>query len=131
LEHIKDFTDEFHKNRFIISCRTAFYKNYLSAFTDIEISSFRDEQIIQFINNWFYLERDLKSGVIDLFQTLLFKEGNEATLELSRTPLLLAFLCMSFDVNQRLPSNRSSLYWKRISSLELFSSLIKTLLKRF
>ena len=117
LECIKDFTDEFYKNRFITSCRTAFYKNYLSAFTDVEISSFRDDQIIQFINNWFYLEKDLKSGVIGLFQTLLFKEGNEATLELSRTPLLLAFLCMSFDVNQRLPSNRSSLYKQALTIL--------------
>lgn len=117
LEHVKDFTDEFHENRFITSCRTAFYKNYLSSFTDVEISSFRDEQIVQFINNWFYLEKNVKSGIIDLFQTLLFKEGNEATLELSRTPLLLAFLCMSFDVNQRLPSNRSSLYKQALTIL--------------
>lgn len=110
LEHIKDFTDKHHTNRFITSCRTAYYKNYLTGFTDIEITSFNDAQINQFIYNWFSLEKDSDAGTTDLFQSLLFKEGNESTLELSRTPLLLAFLCMTFDQSQRFPTNRSSLY---------------------
>lgn len=110
LEEIKDFTDKYHKNRFITSCRTAYYKNYLGGFTDVEITSFNDQQIIQFISNWFSLEVDITAGTSNLFQELLFKEGNESTLELSRTPLLLTFLCMTFDESQRLPTNRSSLY---------------------
>lgn len=110
LQHLKDFTDKYHKNRFITSCRTAFYKNYLSGFTDVEISSFDDLQINQFVNNWFVLDKVASRGTVELFTSLLFKEGNEATVELARTPLLLAYLCMTFDESQRFPSNRASLY---------------------
>jgi predicted NACHT family NTPase len=110
LDHIKDFTDKYHNNRFITSCRTAFYKSYLTGFTDIEITSFNDDQIKQFVLNWFSLEKDTNAGTANLFISLLFQHGNESSLELSRTPLLLAFLCMTFDQSQRFPANRASLY---------------------
>jgi len=110
IEHIKDFTDTFDKNRYITSCRTAFYKTYLKGFTDYEIASFDDLQIKKFISNWFRLEEDKLAGTAETLITLLFDKNNTATLELARTPLLLAFLCLTFDESQRFPSNKSSLY---------------------
>lgn len=110
LEHIKDFTDTYHKNRFITSCRIAYYKNYLTGFTDVEITNFNHDQITQFARNWFSSENDLNVNTAELFLQLLFEENNQATLELASTPLLLTFLCMTFDETQRFPVNRASLY---------------------
>ncbi|MBO9681192.1 MAG: NACHT domain-containing protein [Flavisolibacter sp.] len=110
IEHIKDFTDTFDKNRFITSCRTAFYKTYLKGFSDYEIASFDDIQIQKFINNWFRLEQDRLAGTAERLIKLLFDKSNAPSLEIARTPLLLAFLCLTFDESQRFPSNRSSLY---------------------
>jgi len=41
IEKIQDFVDRHHKNRFILSCRTA-ARTHLRRFTDIEIVEFDD-----------------------------------------------------------------------------------------
>jgi hypothetical protein len=55
VEKIQDFVDRYKKNRFVISCRTAFRKNF-KRFTDIEIVEFDAHQIKDFIKNWFVSE---------------------------------------------------------------------------
>lgn len=110
IEDIKNFTNKYGKNRFITSCRTAFYKTYLKDFTDVEITSFDNAQIQKFIKNWFRIERDKTAGTDETFIKLLFDRKNDASLELARTPLLLTFLCLTFDDTQRFPANRTALY---------------------
>jgi energy-coupling factor transporter ATP-binding protein EcfA2 len=110
IQHIRDFASKFGKNRFITSCRTAFYKNYLKDFTDVEITSFDNQQVQKFIKNWFRLERDKVADTDETFIKLLFNRKNTASLELARTPLLLTFLCLTFDDTQRFPANRTALY---------------------
>lgn len=117
IEAIRDFTHKYSKNRYITSCRTAFYKNYLTDYTDIMVADFDDNQIRTFINNWFSADQDLMTGTGDKLSTSLFENGNIATLELVRTPLLLAFLCMVYDSGQQFPANRSSLYRKALDIL--------------
>lgn len=108
--HLKDFTDRFKKNRFITSCRTAFYKNFLSNFSDIEVAPFDHSQIRGFIQNWFRSAKDIQSNASERFITQLFSTENKPTLELTTTPLLLTFLCITFDDSQKFPANRSFLY---------------------
>ncbi|WP_379085541.1 NACHT domain-containing protein [Pedobacter sp. UC225_65] len=110
IEQIKDFTDKYPLNRYITSCRTAFYKNFLNGYTDIQVASFDDDQIQNFIKNWFSQEKDITSKTFERFQELLFDQKNIQTLELARTPLLLTFLCLTYDDGQYFPANRSSLY---------------------
>lgn len=107
---IRDFSDKYPANRFITSCRTAFYKNFLQGFADIEIADFDDDQIKTFAGNWFSKEQDRLGETYLRFTSLLLNPANAATLELARTPLLLTFLCLSYDEGQQLPINRSSLY---------------------
>lgn len=114
---IRDFSDKYPTNRFITSCRTAFYKNFLHGFADIEIADFDNDQIKIFAGNWFSKKEDLLSGTVLHFTNLLFNPVNAATLELARTPLLLTFLCLSYDEGQQLPINRSSLYRRALSIL--------------
>lgn len=117
IEHIKDFTDKYSKNRFVTSCRTAFYKTYLKDFTDVEIASFDDDQIMRFITNWFNKPEDNFSDISQRFIELLFNKSNQSALELARTPLLLTFLCLTFDESQKFPANRSGLYKRALMIL--------------
>ncbi len=114
IHHIQDFADKYKDNRYITSCRTAFYNTYLQKFTDVELAEFDDEQIVQFANNWFTAEVDRRNKTAKIFLEQLFESQNIPILELARTPLLLTFLCLTFDDTQRFPANRTSLYRRAI-----------------
>lgn len=73
IEKIKDFVDRYHKNRFILSCRTA-ARTHLQRFTDIEIVEFDDQQIQSFIEHWFSSELDRKNETAKNCWELLQKE---------------------------------------------------------
>ncbi len=109
IEKIKDFVDRHHKNRFILSCRTA-ARTHLRRFTDIEIVEFDDQQIQSFIEHWFSSELDRKNETAKNCWELLQKEEYKSAKELAHTPLLLTFLCWVYDKNQSFPTNRSRLY---------------------
>ncbi len=109
IEKIKDFVDRHHKNRFILSCRTA-ARTHLRQFTDIEIVEFDDQQIQSFIEHWFSSELDRKNETAKNCWELLQKEEYKSAKELAHTPLLLTFLCLVYDKNQSFPTNRSRLY---------------------
>jgi hypothetical protein len=74
------------------------------------MADFDDEQIQQFINNWFQKEEDKQAKTGDKCWELLQKPENQAAKELAHTPLLLTFLCLVYDRSQNFPNNRSVLY---------------------
>ncbi|MDP9082043.1 MAG: NACHT domain-containing protein [Bacteroidota bacterium] len=114
---IRDLTHQYPLNRYVTSCRTAYYKNFLKGFSDIEIANFNEQQVRTFISNWFNSERDVTTGAAERLSSLLFDPINIATLELARTPLLLTFLCIVYDAGQQFPANRSSLYRRALDIL--------------
>ena len=103
---IRDLADRHPRCRYIISCRTAFYKDYFPHFTDALLIDFTDDQIQNLIQNWFHRERDTAAKLWDLLKA----PQHQATRELARTPLLAAFLCLVYDDRQQLPTNRAELY---------------------
>jgi hypothetical protein len=110
ITQIQDFVNKYKDNRFIISCRTAAYQGGFNNFVNVEMADFDDEQIQQFINNWFCREQDLDVAVAESCWQLLNADGYQATKELAHTPLLLTFLCLVFDESQCFPKNRAALY---------------------
>ncbi|MBK1986441.1 NACHT domain-containing protein [Sphaerospermopsis aphanizomenoides BCCUSP55] len=117
INKIQSFVDKYHENRFIISCRIAAYRNNFQRFTDVAMADFDDEQIQQFIKNWFHGESDQQAKTGDKCWELLQKPENEAAKELAHTPLLLTFLCLVYDRSQNFPNNRSVLYKKALRIL--------------
>jgi hypothetical protein len=115
--HIQDFVDRYGKNRFITSCRTAFYKSFFRRFSDVVLTDFDRQQIETFITNWFQSQLDVERKTAEELWTLLQQSTHRPTLELARTPLLLTFLCLVYDRKQSLPANRSSLYRKALEIL--------------
>jgi len=122
IEQVRDFVDRYGErgaegNRFVTSCRTAHYKSFFRKFTDVVLADFSDEQIEQFAQNRFRSADDLNDQTADKFLTELRRPENAGSLELARTPLLLGFLCVTFDHRQELPGTRSSLYRRALDIL--------------
>lgn len=117
ISQIQDFVDKYHKNRFIISCRTAAYRSGFRRFSDVTIAEFDNTQIENFINNWFGSEQDKQAGTAKKCWEILQRDENQAAKELGQTPLLLTFLCLIYDRSQKFPDNRSVLYRKALRIL--------------
>jgi predicted NACHT family NTPase len=79
-------------HRIIISCRTAAYRYEFKQFFEIEIANFDDEQIQQFIQNWFSSDVDIRGKTAERCWQLL--QENQGIKELAHSPLLLTFICL-------------------------------------
>ena len=117
IETIQDFVDLHDRNRFIVSCRIAAYRTNFHRFTDLVMAEFDDQQIEQFIGNWFKSEQDQQTNTAQDCWQLLQQPKNQTAKDLAQTPLLLTFLCLVYDKSQNFPDNRSVLYRKALRIL--------------
>ncbi|WP_299999405.1 NACHT domain-containing protein [Anabaena sp. AL09] len=115
IDRIQNFVKQYKQNKFVISCRTAAYRQKFNNFKEFIIADFDDQQIQQFINNWFYSEVDKKLGTAEKCRNKINSE--KATRELARTPLLLTFLCLEYDESQDLPKKKATLYGNALDIL--------------
>jgi hypothetical protein len=117
VQEIKDFSDRYHKNRYIIACRVGLRGTALPRFNDVVLTNFQDDQIRSFATAWFEaLDLNHKARA-EIFCKSVFKPGNEAVRELAQTPLLLTFLCIVFNRKGVLPLNRALLYERALAIL--------------
>lgn len=115
IDGIQNFVKQYKQNKFVISCRTAAYRQKFTNFKEFIIADFNEQQIQQFINNWFYSEVDKKLVTPQKCWNKIKSE--DTTKELARTPLLLTFLCLEYDESQDLPKKRSTLYGNALDIL--------------
>ncbi|MEM8721668.1 MAG: NACHT domain-containing protein [Cyanobacteria bacterium P01_G01_bin.39] len=114
IEQINNFVQQYQKNRFIISCRIALNQSFIR-FKEVVIADFNQQQIRDFISNWFSAPQDKQAQVAERCWELL--QANENAQELAKTPLLLTFLCLVYERGQNFPQNRSELYGKALRIL--------------
>jgi predicted NACHT family NTPase len=69
LRQIKEFSEHFSKNQFVVTCRIAAREYIFEQFTEVEISDFANEQIFNFVNKWFSNRNNL-AGAEKILQTL-------------------------------------------------------------
>ena len=117
IAQIQSLANEYNKNRFVASCRTAAYRKDFANFTEVVIVAFDDAQIQQFIGNWFSSQADRQAETAEKCWNLLKQPGYEAAKELAQTPLLLTFLCLVYDDSQDFPKNRAALYGEALDIL--------------
>lgn len=111
IQEVIDFSEKYHKNQFVISCRVAAYNAWFEKFADVEMADFNDQQIESFITKWFHKEPELGKKCWG-------KLKDEAPLkELASTPLLLTLLCIAYDENMDFHTNRAELYEEAINAL--------------
>ena len=105
------------QGRILTSCRKAAYRNQFKGFRCVTVADFDSVQIRTFIvEKWFAgASADRVRGTA-LWRRLSHRR-HTAMFELARTPLLLTLLCLVFEAEERLPTNRSRLYEKALRVL--------------
>jgi predicted NACHT family NTPase len=58
LWQIREFSQQFHQNQFVITCRIAAREYTFEQFTEVEIADFDDKQIADFSGKWFRCKND-------------------------------------------------------------------------
>jgi predicted NACHT family NTPase len=104
-QDIDQFSRDWLKNRFAITCRIAAREYQFEKFTEVEMADFDDGQIEIFVNNWFRERDESKSE-----RMLERLKDNEPVKELATNPLLLTLLCLVFGERNDFPPKRSELY---------------------
>lgn len=105
LRQIREISDQYHTNQFVITCRIAAKDYTFERFTEVEVADFDKEQIAIFAENWFRLSDPVKAE--RFIQKL---QENKPIQELVTNPLLLTLLCLVFGETADFPANRSELY---------------------
>ncbi len=111
---IRKFSDKYHKNQFVISCRTAAKKLQLRGFTDVEIAPFTQDQIVTFAQKWFvtFTKTNRQSGQAQSVQFIekLELPENWQFRQMIVTPLFLHLACWVFHGQAKFPTKRSEFY---------------------
>ena len=103
---IKEFSEQYHNNQFVVTCRIAAREYTYEKFTEVEVADFDDVQVKDFVNKWFKAKNDLTEAK-RFIQKL---EEDKPIRELAASPLLLTLLCLVFEESGNFPQNRSELY---------------------
>lgn len=118
---INNLSDQYPKNRFMVSCRTKAYNTYFKGFRNVLITEYDEDQMYHCIRNWFFAdlkltEKQKKEYVEDCWKQLQdFK--SIGTKELSQTPLLLTFICLVYRRNRTITKDRAQLYTQALDIL--------------
>lgn len=114
LREIRKFSDQYYRNRFVASCRTASQKLRLRGFTDVEIAPFTQAQILTFTPKWFVAfsktTPELGRSRIDQFIQKLDLPENWQFRQLVVTPLFLHLACWVFQGQEKFPNKRTEFY---------------------
>ncbi|KKD39580.1 MAG: NACHT domain-containing NTPase [Limnoraphis robusta] len=113
LREIKQLSQEFHQNKFVITCRIAAKEYIFEKFTEVEVADFNEEQIADFSHKWFHSKND----PVKAERFLEKLKQDEPILELATNPLLLTLLCLVFEDVGGFPDNRTRLYAEGIAKL--------------
>lgn len=113
-QEINRFTEKYHKNLFIITCRTAGNIHNLNGFIDVEIAPFTSEQIAEFSQKWFSTliknpTEDTHQQAVQFIQLLDLPE-NLRFRQLAATPLFLHLACWIFVHQGQFPGSESEFY---------------------
>jgi predicted NACHT family NTPase len=86
IKQVRDFSDKFRTNHFVITCRIAAKDYAFEMFTEVEVADFDDEQIDTFAQKWFQSKEAAKAE--EFIEQL---RENDRIRELATNPLLLTW----------------------------------------
>ncbi|AKG21902.1 NACHT domain-containing protein [Calothrix sp. 336/3] len=121
IKDIRYLSDNFYKNRIIITSRLATLNYNFRGFTEVEIANFSPSQISAFAEKWFLActknsQKAAKMQTVDFIQKLNLPE-NQQIKELAITPILLNLTCLVFHYLGDFPKQRSQLYHQGVELL--------------
>jgi predicted NACHT family NTPase len=112
IEDIRQFSERFYNNLYVLSCRIATHEFKLEQFQEVEISDFDDQQIAVFVTKWFELKNPERT------ESFLRKLKESPRIrELATNPLLLTLLCLGFEEAGYFSDSRAGLYKESLNVL--------------
>ncbi|MGB5970291.1 MAG: NACHT domain-containing NTPase [Spirulinaceae cyanobacterium] len=111
IKEIRDFSANFSRNQYLLTCRIAAREYTFEQFTEVEIADFDWEQITIFATNWFQHKQVKPESFLSRL------EKDEPIQELATNPLLLTLLCLVFEESGDFPGNRAGLYKEGLDAL--------------
>ncbi|MFN6462476.1 MAG: NACHT domain-containing NTPase [Nostoc sp. DedVER02] len=112
IREIRDFSQRFSRNRFVLTCRIAAKEYTFEQFTEVELADFDQEQIQSFATKWFTAKN---SNLDKVFIEQL--QENPSIYELASSPILLTLLCIEFEDAGDFPRTRTELYQRATHTL--------------
>lgn len=109
---IQDCFQTFPTIKMIMSQRSAGLYPYLPGFQYVELAELSDNQITTFAQHWFKKSppKQSQNATAKQFLQQIFRPEARSFLELSRSPLLLTFLCSIFQQQAAFPKQTSRIY---------------------
>lgn len=111
IKEIRDFSQQFLDNHFVMTCRIAAWEYNFEKFTEVEIADFDEQQVASFAEKWFQ-RKPIKASTF-----LKHLRENPRILLLTVSPLLLTLVCLAFEETGDCPQSRSELYKEGIDAL--------------
>jgi predicted NACHT family NTPase len=108
LKSIRQTSEQFNANQFVITCRIAAQEYTFEQFTEVEIADFSESQIGDFVKKWFQAKAPMDETKAGKFIEALKKYRRLQ--DLATNPLLLTLLCLVFEDQTAFPTNRTELY---------------------
>jgi predicted NACHT family NTPase len=106
IRRLNSFAKKYKGAQICVTCRIAATDYSFSQFTYVEIADFNQRQVLNFVKKW-YQDNPRK---MERFLAELDKPENAGLMELTKTPLLLALLCLAFDEIGHFPLRKVDLY---------------------
>jgi predicted NACHT family NTPase len=110
----------------LATSRVAGYHDELTGFTRTELMEFDDDQVKQFIENWFG-KKDKKKAA----SMLKAVTEPESIKHLARNPLMIAIIAIIYEEDKELPRRRAALYERAVEVLMSKWDVRKKLKNRF
>ncbi len=114
IKEIREFSDQYYRNQFVITCRIAAREYMFENFTEVEVADFNAKQIQTFAIKWFQT-REPDSDIAERFIEQL--QLHPPIRELATNPLLLTLLLLEFEDSGDFPTDRAELYRQGIATL--------------
>ncbi|MBE7383573.1 MAG: NACHT domain-containing protein [Leptolyngbya sp. SIO1E4] len=117
-EQLRQVSEKYSKNQFILTCRTQVLGTVPVGFTSVEVADFSPNQVEQFVKNWF--EASGQSGVKakQQWEKMNVAVASKPDLkELTVTPVLLSLMCLVLQDEGEIPSDRAWLYKRGVKLL--------------
>ena len=118
VEIIQRFATRYPLVPIVVTARKAGYhlRSSLVGFTELEVLDFRQEDIEQFVSNWFncYSEPQKRANGSDLIKKL---QRNPRIQVLAANPLLLSLIVLVYEAELDLPERRAELYKRCVDTL--------------
>ena len=117
-EQLRQISDDYPKNQFILTCRTQSIGAILDRFTSVEVADFSCQQVEQFVQTWFKSSGAVAETVTaqwEKFSCLLARKP--ALKGLTLTPMQLSLMCWVFQQGGAITADPIWLYKKGVQLL--------------